>query len=196
MTWNPDIDGFRKNRGMEEIRKFDPHAHAVTTISEPHRMTHDGFMFHVSYKHETIVNGGTEDILLKVPAGSFPHLNRVNVNAGAGDININLYEATTVSADGTALSVHNTNRNSTNVSAMLVYNAPTVTDVGTEIHHQWIPPSATGTGLSVDGITNAEQGEEWLLAQNENYLIRLENTSGNTIDAWIEILFYEIGYER
>ena len=192
----PDIgrQGFRTNPADEERYKFDKIVHAITTISEPHRLAHDGMMFHFTHLHSAVVNGGTEDLLFKVPAGAYPHLNTMRVNAGGGDLNIYLYEGTTVSADGTAVTVHNTNRNSSNTADTPVYHTPTVTGVGTEIHHQWLPPSATGAGQTHDGVTDAQQGEEWILAPSTNYMLRVENNSGNTIDIWVEVLFYEVGY--
>jgi hypothetical protein len=184
-----DVDGH-----PEELYKFDPFVHAVTVISEPHRMGHDGFMYHTTVKKTGILNAGVEEFLLKVPAATFPHLNRIRLNVGAGDIDVVLFEGTTVSADGAPVVVQNTNRNSANTPDVTLFDGPTITLAGTAIHSHWIPPTGAGIGMTSDGVSNAVAGEEWVLAPSTNYLIRITNNSGATITAWTELLWYEIGY--
>ena len=189
----PHGEEFRDSYGDEELRKFDKYVHAVTVISEPHRLAHDGFMFHASKKETGILNAGVEECLFIT--GTKPvHLNRWRVESGGGDIDIDIYEGATVSANGTALSVHCTNRLALNTALTTLYDGPTVTDDGTLIHSQWVPPTSSGIGQSADGA-QAEAGEEWILAPNTNYLIRVTNNSGDTISIWEEYLFYEVGYE-
>jgi hypothetical protein len=187
--------GYRLNPGDEEARKFDQFAHAVTTIEEVHRLTHDGMVFHSSAKVTGLADAGVYDLLVAVPAGAFPHFQRLQVTAGRGDIDLNVYEDTTTSADGTTVPVFNVNRNSARTPSSVVTHTPTVTGVGTLIHTQWIQPTATGVGQSPAGIVGETNGEEWVLKPSTKYLVRLTNNSGATIDFRYEMLFYEIGYD-
>jgi hypothetical protein len=188
-------DHWRNHQNNEEQRKFDRFAHAVTVISEPHRMGHDGFMFHVSGPAVSVVDTAILDHLLIVPAFTYPHLNRIRATVGKGDCTVQLYESTTVSDNGDLVTPRNTNRNSSNTPSTLLLSDPTVTGVGDLLHTTWIPPTATGVGQTADGVSNAEFGEEWVLKPSTNYLIRITNNSGVTIDVDLELLWYEIGYD-
>jgi hypothetical protein len=169
----------------------DPYSRCMGSISEPHLLTHEGKMFHVTSKITGLVDTASADILIKVPASTHPHFQRTRTNVGAGDVDIISYEGSTVSADGTPLSVHNTNRNSILTPVTEIYSAPTVTGLGTEIHTLWIPPTGVGIGQSQIGLAGAEAGEEWILKPNTNYIHRVTNESGSTISVWFEFLFYE-----
>ena len=186
-------DNYRDSTIDEMLRAFDPYTHSFTTIKELHRLSHDGMVYHVSEKQTGLANAGVFDILLKVPAGVYPHFNRAEISVGAGDVDIVMYEGTTVSADGSAKSVQNVNGNSTRTASTTVSSGPTVTGVGTLRHTLWAPPTGAGVGSSV-GLTNLGFGEEWLLKPLTNYLIRITNNSGGAIDFSYEILFYEVDY--
>jgi hypothetical protein len=189
-------DNFRKSPGDEEQRKFDPFVHAITVISEPHRLGHDGFVYHASGKVTGMVDANVDEFLLAVPAATFPHIQRVRFSFGGGDVDIETYEGATTSDDGVALSELNTNRNSSNTPSTVLTFGPTVTDDGTLIHTAWAPPTAAGIGLSSEGSGNVDAGEEWILAPSTKYLVRLTNNSGATIDYRWEFFWYEIGYEN
>ena len=180
----------------EMLRLHDPYAHALTVIDEVHRLTHDGMCFHHSSKVTGVANGASADFAIHVPAGAHPHMHNVRMQAGAGDIDFIAYEAPTLSDNGTLLTIHNLNRNSANTADTLLYGAPTVTDVGTEIHNQWAPPTAAGTGQTAAGVVNVSQGEEWILKSDTWYLFRVTNNSGEVVSIGMEMMFYEISYEE
>jgi hypothetical protein len=188
---------FKKNVADEERRKFDEFAHAVTVIDEFHRMAHDGFVFHSSGKVTGMLDTEVDDFLVVTAAGNFPHFQRLRFSFGRGDIDVEVYEATTVSDNGTEITaIFNTNRNSANTAAMKLYTGPTVTGVGTLIHTTWLVPTTAGIGQSPAGLVGETNGEEWILAPSKNYLIRITNNSGATVDYAYEALWYEIGYEK
>ena len=164
---------------------------AQGVISEPHLMTHNGLMFHSSRKISGVLNAEVSEFLLAVPALTWPHIHRLRMNVGSGDIDVVQYEGTTTSADGTAVDLRNTNRASTKTPGTVVTHTPTVSAVGTEIHRMWLPPTAAGVGQSLTGISDAEAGEEWVLKPSTKYLTRITNNSGSTIDIWIELMLYE-----
>lgn len=189
MAWE-----FRKSGRDEEDRKFDNYAHAVTVISETHRLNHDGFVFHSSGKITGVLDAGVQDILLDVPAATYPHLQRVNVSVGSGDVDIQFYTHSSTSAPGSSVFEVVTNRNAANSSGMQVSLDPTVTNVGSLMATQWIPPTAAGVGMTQSGVAGVNDGEEWILNPAVKYIIRITNNSGSTIDMRFEILWYEIDY--
>jgi len=188
-------DNFRPDYYDEIEKSMDAYAHAHTFIDVLHRMAHDGFVFHASGKVTGMIADNVDDFLLVTPALTFPHFQRLQITAGEGDIDLVVYEGVTTSADGAAVTINNTNRSSANTPSTVLTTAPTVTDVGTLIHTQWIPPSATGVGQSPAGVVGETNGEEWILKPSTKYLIRMTNNSGATIAYRYEMLWYEIGYD-
>ena len=171
---------------------FDSYANALTTISEPHRLTHDGKVFHASGTFTGILDTTSVYMLLRTPASCFPHMHRMRLTVGAGDVYGKLFEAGTVIADGTPVTPVNTNRNSSNTPDLLLFAGPTVTGDGTELHDKWLPPTAAGVGQTHAGLSDAEAGEEWILKPSTDYLLKVTNDSGATITAQIELLWYEL----
>lgn len=186
---------FRRHAQIAETKSYDPYAYAVTVIQEQHRLIHDGYYYQTSGKETALANAGVVDFLLTVPAGTFPHIQTMKLNFGRGGIDFVAYEGTTVSGNGSAITTQNVNRNSSNTPSLELYSGPTVTDVGTPIFTLWVPPTATGTGQSADGVAGIGQGSEWMLAPSTNYLVRITNNSGSTIDWSYEFSWYEIGYD-
>lgn len=191
------VDSWRDSRDDEEHWKFDLIAHAATEIDHVHRMNHDGFVFHSSGKVAGMVDSNVDDFLLVTPASPEPHIQTFELRMGRGDIDILTYEGTTTSADGAAQSVLNTHRDraATQTPGTTLHIGPTVSAVGTLIHTQWLPPTATGTGLSGGGFVGEGAGEEWILKPSTKYLIRITNNSGATIDYRWEAVWYEPGYD-
>ena len=186
---------FRLDSRDEETFKFDKYAHAVTVIQEQHRLSHDGFMFHASGKVTGLANDATQDFLLAVPAGVFPHLQRFNLNLESGDIDVLMREAVTTSDDGAANGELNVNRNSSITPSSVLSLGPTVTDAGLLIHTQWVPPTGAGVGSSA-GVLDIQNGEEWILKPATKYLFRVTNKSGGTIALRYEFVWYEVGYTQ
>lgn len=172
---------------------YDFETQAFSVEDTTHRMNHEGFMHHASGKITGMLDAGVQDFLITTGAKA-AHIQSAGFTFGRGDIDIEVYEAATTSAAGTVIPVFNTNRNSANVPLTVVTKGPTVTGVGTLIHTAWLPPTATGTGLSANGVVGGESGEEWELLPNTKYLIRTTNNSGATIDLRHEWLYYEIDY--
>lgn len=192
-------DNFRDSPFDEEQFKFDPYAHAVTHIGENHRMIHDGFYFDVSGFVAGIANGGNLDILIKCPAASPVHLTLAGLAVEDTPWNIYLYEGTTVSADGSQVTLRNHNRyggSDDTFFATTVYTGPTITGVGTQIHTDYIPPSGSGAN---SGQLIPVLDTEWVLGDPDNavnYLIRATNNSGLISDIGFHLNGYEIGYNK
>ena len=189
--------GFRANPGDEEQYKFDAFAHATTVIQEEHRLIHDGMYFSTNYGFTSLANGANLDILIAVPANSFPHLRAWAYSLEDGPCNFTLYEGTTTSDDGTALTSTNNNRNSTNAPNAVWTHTPTISGVGTAILENHYVPDPGGGFLSGSPGTNfSDVSEEWILKPSTKYLLRLTNNSGGAIDGSVYIVHYELGYDH
>ena len=123
------------------------------------------------------------------------HLTHIGLHAGRGDIDIELFEDVTVSANGTLLNEKNANRASSVTPDMLIYRDPTVTADGTLLFTEWMTPTSTGRGSSAEGLGSDALQTEWVLLHDHDYEIKMTNNSGATIDYQYEISWYEIGYD-
>jgi hypothetical protein len=178
-----------------EADKFDNNSRCVSVIQEQHRLSHEGMVFHASGKVTGITNGSNQDFLLAVPAGVFPHLQRFNLHVGAGDIDVLIYEDTVTSDDGATNGELNVNRNSSITPSTVLTLGPTVTDIGTLLHTNWIPPTGAGVGAR-SGVLDVGNGEEWLLKPATKHLLRVTNNSGGSIDLRYEFVWYEIQWQN
>lgn len=175
------------------LRLFDPFVHAITVMDHEHRVIHDGMTYHATDRIASLANGATLDWLISVPAGTYPHMTQFSFQLEKGDVDILTYEGVTTSADGTPITTFNRNRNSLNEAETLMFGGPTVTDLGTEIHDRFVPPTGSGVGSSA-GTLAPNFGEEWILKPDTKYLIRLTNNSGSAIRLAGEVLWYEADY--
>lgn len=187
---------YRNSHSDEEHRCYDPLVHAVTVIDSPHRMAHDGFMYHTSGKVTGIANGASVEVLMVTPADLMPHFNRALFSFSRGDWDIDTFEDVVVSAEGTLITnVYNTNRNSSNTPGLMIFNTPTVTGDGTQLHKLWAVPTGTGQGNTI-GLSDVKNGEEWILKPSTIYMVRLTNNSGGNATMSYEFLWYELDYEE
>ena len=177
-----------------EADKFDNNSRSVAVIDSEHRLTHLGMVFHASDR-ASVANLASLDILINVPAFTYPHLRKAVFNVADSPCDILLYEGVTTSVDGTAVPVFNRNRNSANTSVSIFTTGPTVTDLGTLIHDRYVGDQG-GQGSNQIGATSAGLGEEWVGQPSTKYLIRVTNNSGGTIVVNYELMWYEIQWQN
>lgn len=176
---------------LERIGPQDSYNSAVPVLTSIHYANHLGKTFHADHKFTTVASGSSVEMLVRVPSTHDMHLGVMRTTVGAGDVDVYLFEGPTVTSPGTAVNTVCTNREVAAASEVDIYHTPTTTADGTEIHHQWIHNTGTGTGLSDNGVGDSAAGEEWVLAPNTDYLLRITNNSGSTISIWQELLWYE-----
>lgn len=164
---------------------YDDTVGALITIDTVHHEVHEGEMFTVEHS-ASVTNTNSLDILFTI--GNKTAHTGISVSAG-GQITGYLYEAPTASG-GTALTIYNMNRTSSNVSEAIATHTPTVSATGSValINGRVLPGGATNQ-TRVGG--SARTGAEWILKSNTKYLLRITNTSGGTIVINPVIEFYE-----
>lgn len=119
--------------------------------------------------------------------GSIPiHFHGFNLTSSAGPVIMKLVESPTISVAGDLVTPMQKNRNSTNVSEMVVRRGATITG-GTELGVRMI--HAIGGGAYIEGGENAFTGE-WILKPNTTYAIIIEADAALTWSAsfhWYEL---------
>ena len=139
----------------------------------------------------TVSAGTNFDILIIVGTTLEIHLKDVSVNvlknAAAGNTQFQLFEAVTVSANGTAATIFNNNRNSSITPGFSAYTTPTVTGTGTQLigyltHNDWetyVAPSYTNMW-------------EIILKTNTKYMLRFfNNTNQSNVFTYLYWLFQD-----
>lgn len=154
---------------------------ALSVIDNTHHEIHEGEYYSVCRFVTGVGAGSTSEYLIVTPSDKYVHL--FYQTDGSGEFEEYLFEGTTTSNDGTAMTPRNHKRSAGDVAKTLVYHTPTVTSDGTELCQQRL-----GAGRTAGGISRNEN--EVILLQNTKYLIRgTSQSAGNTISTRIK--FYE-----
>ena len=142
---------------------------AVPIQDYAHKEIHKGKAFFVKGWQDvdgadTVVN------FLFVTGATTPHATW-NVG-GESEFTLELYEDTTVSANGTPVTVYNHKRDSSNTSTVSAYTGPTITGDGTKI---WSGKIGSGRNATEERGASGE-----LIAKtNSNYLFRITKNAAN-----------------
>lgn len=158
---------------------------SLPIINHNHYEVHKGTFYGISHFFDDLANGANADVLIKVGANKTLHINVSVYSSGFGTIYF--YEDTTASNNGTAITIYNMNRTSDNTSNATTFYTPTVTDVGTQLIVTGIPGGEKKNAIG--GI--AKPNSEFILAKSKNYMVRVNNSSGDTSDVIMNIEWYE-----
>lgn len=153
---------------------------SIIAIPPEHHEIHCGDSY-TAHHVADLGNGASIDYLITVPdwgdpvSGDDPFGNQgikvahfLGELSGESEADVFFYESPTITANGTALSVLNRNRNSSNVDLLAIYQGATVSATGTELEH-----TRFGSGRGVGGGVN--RTDEWVLKNNTSYLVRVTN---------------------
>ena len=96
-----------------------------------------------------------------------------------------IWEAPTLSNNGTPKAAYNKNRNVVNPATTIINHTPTVTATGSTLifEDQW------GSGKKVGG--GARALEEWIFKQNTKYLVRFTNMATTANYLVVHFNWYE-----
>ena len=159
-------------------------ADSLVTISSFHAKGHEGKAFLIQHLFSAIADDASADLALTT--GSGPEQTHVLISAVMeGKSEVFFYEAPTFTV-GTGVTAFNRERASATVSGVVAVHTPTVTDVGTELSHGFIP-----AGGKHDPGAGAQGFSEWILKADTKYLLRVTNRSGAAIDVLSALHFYE-----
>lgn len=118
-----------------------------------------------------------------------------SVTVDGGPVDVEAFEAATISGNGTTKGILNRNRNSSNTAAAQVFHTPTISDDGTQLVDTLIPSTSGGAGanaFSLGGSANTDhENDKFILKPSTSYLIRVTNNSGGPIDVVITLNWYE-----
>lgn len=144
---------------------YDEVTRAVKTIDYAHHEIHEGNHYYVQTTDADLDNGQSLVLRLNTPnTVRWDHFTPF-VSSSLGGV-LYLYENPTLTTPGTALVEHNRDRNSPNTATLQAFVKPAITANGTLLQTVHI-----GTyGKKGDDGAVREQNE-WILRQNEDYLL-------------------------
>jgi len=158
------------------IAYVDQYSGAVGVIDQEHLQIHKGYGYTLGARFilNDVAPGNSIDFLGVNPAGNFPHYRYMAVALDGGPFDIDFYEGTVTTDDGTEVVPFNNNRNSTNTADLKIYSGPTITpgQEGTLLEPILVPASKQ------TGALGSEASNEWNLKVDTKYLIRITNNKG------------------
>jgi hypothetical protein len=162
-----DNDGVPRNIIDPEggIAIFEEHTHAI----------HMGESF--GFDGDGSIAAGESVLFLGKVGAKQVHFDAFNGQFSAGEIKIELFEAPTITADGTLQAPYRLNRAVANTNTMGLFSAPTVSANGSKIGGVFLPASGGGAHINpaAGGVSSGR-----VLTQNTNYLFKVTNTGATT----------------
>jgi len=162
--------------------EVEPTSNCLCTIDIQHAQVHKGNHFFVKSFAEITGASTTAEFLIKTGA-KFPHA-RVIATSNAEFI-IDIYEGTTVSADGTPVTVFNNDRNSATTATVSLFTSPTITGDGTLLWRSKLGDSGNPAG-------SLQTSQELIAKDNENYLLRITKVTSGTHYIDYDFFWYEV----
>jgi len=171
----------KDSAGNAKILYVDRYYNALVIMDLHHSRIHDGKHFCCENWASVSGAGTTFDLLMKTGVAR-PHV--VYGWESTVAFSYTLYEAPTITADGTAETVHNSNRGSSTVPGASLYYGPTVTAVGTRLLSGQI-----SSDFKAGGSHTRE--DELILALGTSYLLRFTKTDAGSGELGYSLAWYE-----
>lgn len=166
------------------VGAVDDTSDALITSSIPRNQLHDGHTFSATHVDDSVNNDNNIDILIQT--GNLVNHTLIGIAVG-GDAEIECYEGTTFSDEGTTIDIINMNRTSSITSLNTITHAPAIDDIGSQMFHRALPG---GSGGLSPGILERPD-TEWMLKTNTVYLFRMTNKAGNKQTIGVAVQWHE-----
>ena len=177
----------------------DPLVNTVPTTGTFHHLGHEGKVFIHGERHNGIANNANYDILIRIPAGNaarqvhFRFNYTAKANTGTLDVDVILYKDVVVSVDGDPEEMVSTNDVIVKSTGVLMFAGPTIDNEPVDLGIYKTSVNMFGEKKSAGSQETAVP--EWILAPDginaRDYLMRLTNKSGGTIDFNHALFFYD-----
>lgn len=175
---------------MEKVEipyKIDDVTNAIVTVNHVHHEIHEGE--HYLVQEGIQLNNASKEYLIVTPnTTKWAHI--VIAIEGSQDTSASLVETTTKTG-GTAMAEINLNRNSANTASVVVTHTPggaagtPTTLFSCQFGNATSPGGRGGNGGAINGR------QEFMLKQNESYLLTVTALSANVNNICVVISWYE-----
>ncbi|KKN29618.1 hypothetical protein LCGC14_0842320 [marine sediment metagenome] len=142
---------------------------------------HDGLMFSLDRSLDV---GDDVFTYLWMHVGASPAHVAIGV-WGGGQLGVSLWETPTVSG-GIVVEAHNLNRTSGTLPLSVISHTPSIASLGsTPLFTNTVLPGGTSNNTRIGG--SARSTLEWIFPPNSDYLLGVQNVSGNTVSVTMEL---------
>lgn len=165
--------------------KIDTLTNSLVGIDYAHHEIHQGNHYTVRRFVSLTGSGGAtpqDDTFVIVGANKTLHI-IIDVSCET-EMRFNLYEATTVSGNGTNQTAYDNNRVTANTTDAAWYRNPTVSTDGTLLDTIYV-----GAGKNTGAQVSTRL--EWILKKSTNYMFRVINLSATGGDFSMRLMYYE-----
>lgn len=163
----------------------NPSANALYMSSAQHSRIAKSIEFTGCHRFLDVANGASIYLLGKVHSTKNAHGDFIVDSEGKAYIE--MYEAPTITADGTVVPIISINRQVLGTPVSTLFHTPTLTDDGTRIHC-----SMVGAGQRVQGAGGTMAGGSYFLfKKSQNYTLKVTNQSGAAIDINVAYSWHE-----
>lgn len=177
--------------GKDKIKIWDGTYEAAVDIlgylimvEVEHSKVHFGVFYTVSDFDNNVLIAAPKYWLIRTPDSVLRFHTKINIESDTGAL-LEFFENPTINVDGVALPSFNNDRNSANVSALNFFRDPAIGADGLRIQ---VARVGAGREKKIGGT--ARLAAEWILAQNQEYLVKITvDANGAEVTANIE------GYE-
>lgn len=189
--YDPDThidDTTRRTTGVPERLEHERVTHGKKVITTDHGNIHAGIAFGYATKF-TVAAGASAYLEVLTPATGYVHWKPTAIQTDGPKILVQLIEAPTTTP-GTVVASSNRRRVGTPpVSTVIVRTNPTGVSGGTVIDQDYV---GGGTGAGLSSVTGgiASNDNEWVLAQNTLYVIKVTNGGSASTDVGVKIFYY------
>lgn len=153
----------------------DAVARAFVTMDLCHYQIQEGNQYTYPFVDSDVDIAAPKYILIRTPDTTV--MQQLTVSVGADDIvHAELYENPTVDVIGDIKVFINRNRRSSNVTTTLLYEDPTISVDNVLLAHMEVG----GAGLGSSKLTGETSADMFVLARNQDYVIKITATADNT----------------
>lgn len=157
---------------------------SLVSLSSIHYHNHVGDIF--VYNEDFILNAAQVHLdLWCIGSEKNAHFTSFEVTVGGNPILIEFFENPTITNNGTAKNLSNTNRQFNFNSSINVYDDPTITNDGKLLIRRGIIAAQS----KIAGVAGSET--EWILARDTCYLFKVTNQNGNNVQFYNTFFWYE-----
>lgn len=160
----------------------------IPILALEHHQVHEGDFYTFSDYDNNVQVASPKEWLITTPDTSIRFHCKINIDTDTGSL-LEFYENPNVTwASGVVVVGSNNDRNSTNVCSVVCSADPTIAVVGAPL----LQVSRVGAGREkkIGGV--ARERAEWILKQNEDYLVRI-TVDANGADVSFNLEGYEVG---
>lgn len=176
-TWKNLVGRWGSGAGETDDIRIDASTNSLQTIDYAHHEVHAGSAYFYKSAHAIAKAATVDHLIITTDTTAWSHM-VFHVEGLSSTITVQIYEDTETSATGTLEDSFNRNRNVANDNTTEIYEAPTVTGVGTLLV-EW----DLGAGKNSDGGMKRD-AVELVLKQESQYLLRVteDNTAATTVN--------------